>query len=367
MPRRKMDSKTIREILRLKSLNLSVSKISQSTKASVGSVHGLHGLIHKAEKAGLKWPLSPEIDDQTLEEVLYPRPEMAVFEGKALPDFSDIEKELTKKGVTRQRLWEEYVEAYEEQGKDYYSYTRFCELLGQWCKKNRLPSMRQIYKAGEKCFVHYAGVVVNIPGPRTGEVTKAQVFVGIMGASNYILAEATASQTLPDWLGSHTLMLEFFGAVPEIIAPDNLRSGVSMACRYDPEVTPAYQQWANHYRVVLIPAGPGKPKDKAKVENAVQMVERSVLAPIRNEKFFSVANLNKRIKKLTEEVNSAALQKGEEICRDLFEQIDIRAMGPLPPCSYEYTDIKRANVHIDYHVEYKKRFYSVPYNYRGRE
>ena len=362
MPRRRMSVEVIREILRLKSQNLSIRQISQSVKKGKSNVQRL---LHKAEEAGLKWPLSPEIDDQELEETLYPKPEVVVFEGKALPDFSYIEKELARKGVTRQGLWKEYSEACKEEGRDYYSYTRFCELLGAWRKKNRPPSMRQTHKAGEKCFVDYAGLVVNITDPRTGEISKAQIFVGVMGASNYIFAEATATQTLPDWLGSHTRMLEFFCGVPEIIVPDNIKSGVTKACRYDPDTNPAYMQWASHYRTVVIPARPKKPRDKAKVENAVQLVERSVLAPVRNEKFFSLRELNSRVKKLVAEANSRPFQKLEGCRRDLFEEIDLPAMGPLPPVPYEYTEIKRAKVHIDYHVEYKKCLYSVPCAYRG--
>ena len=197
MPRRRMSAEVIREILRLKSLNFSIRQISQSVKKGKSNVQRL---LHKAEGADLKWPLSSDIDDQKLEEVLYSKIEV-VLEGKALPDFCYIEKELTRKGVTRQHLWKEYSEACEQEGRDYYSYTRFCELLGAWLKKNRPPSMRQIHKAGEKCFVDYAGLEVNITNPGTGEVTKARIFVGVMGASNYIFAEAAASQALPDWLG----------------------------------------------------------------------------------------------------------------------------------------------------------------------
>lgn len=327
-----MNTRTIREILRLRHLNLSIRRISRSVRASEG---GVHNLIRKAEEVGLKWPLPEDLSDRELEELLYPKPEV-VCEGKALPDFPYIDRDLIRKGVTRQLLWKEYKEACKKEGKDYYSfksvqekpgtqskklsascfmryagYTRLCEILGAWRRKNMPPSMRQTHKAGEKCFVDYAGLRVNITDPRTGEMTKAQIFVGVMGASNYIFAEATASQSLPDWLGSHTRMLEFFGGVPEIIVPDNLRSGVSRACRYDPEVNPAYAQWADHYRTVIIPARPYKPRDKAKAENAVQIVERSVPAPIRDEKFFSLPELNKRIKKLVEEANSKPLQKTE--------------------------------------------------------
>lgn len=225
--------------------------------------------------------------------------------------------------------------------------------------------MRQTHKAGEKCFVDYAGMTVEITPAGVAEDIKAQIFVGVMGASNYIFAEATASQTLADWLESHTRMLEFFGAVPEIIVPDNLRSGITRACRYDPDTNPAYQQWANHYGTVVIPARPRKPRDKSKVEVGVQIVERRVVAPIRDERFFSLAQLNSRVKKLVDEVNSKPFQKLEGTRREEFERVDLPAMGSLPPYPYTYTEIKSAKVNIDCHVEYKKALYSVPWTYRG--
>ena len=359
MPRRRMGVRAIKEILRLKSLGFSVRKISQSVKKGKSNIQRL---LHKAEEAGVVWPLPPDIDDERLEEILYLSPE-AVYEGKVLPDFSYVDEELKKKGVTRQRLWKEYIK--DNKGKDCYSYTRFCEIYGGWRKKNRSPSTRQVHKAGEKCFVDYAGLTAKITDPHTGEVTKAQIFVGVMGASNYTFAEATASQTLPDWLGSHTRMLEFFGGVPEVIVPDNLKSGVTSACRYDPDTNPAYAQWAHHYNTTVIPARPRKPQDKAKAENAVQIVERSVLAPIRNEKFFSLAQLNSRIKEFAEEMNTKPFQKEDGCRREAFEKVDLPALGPLPRYPYIYTDIKTAKVNVDYHVEYKKVFYSVPYIHRG--
>ncbi len=360
MPRRRMNTRTIKEILRLRfSWKLSTRQISKSVNASVGAVHQL---VSKAEQLGLGWPLPADIGDERLEEILYSKPE-ALYEGKVLPDFSYVDEELTKKGVTRQLLWEEYTEA--NKGKNYYSYTRFCELYYAWRKKNRFPSMRQVHKAGEKCFVDYAGLTMSITDPHTGEETKAQIFVGVMGASNYIFAEATASQTLEDWLGSHTRMLEFFGGVPEIIVPDNPKSGVTRACRYDPDTNPAYAQWANHYNTIVIPTRPRKPKDKAKAENAVQIVERRVLAVIRNEKFFSVAELNKRVKELVGCANKKPFQKEEGCRRGEFEKIDLPKLKPLPPYPYIYTEIKTAKVNIDYHVEYKKVLYSVPYIHMG--
>ncbi len=358
MPRRRMKTRVIREILRLKSMGRSVREVCQSVNVSAGSVSAV---LRKAGEAGLKWPLPWDVDDRKLEEILYPKSE-GVREGKTLPDFSYVHKELKRKGVTRQLLWREYAE---ENPENHYSYSRFCELYDIWLKKNKKPSMRQVHKAGEKCFVDYAGMTVDITDPITGEAAGAQIFVGVMGASNYIFAEAAASQSLEHWLGSHTRMLEFFCGVPEIIVPDNLRSGVTKACRYDPDINPAYLQWANHYGTVIIPARPYKPKDKAKAENAVQIVERSVLAPIRNEVFFSLAELNGRVGKLVASANSMSFQKLEGSRAEQFGKVDLPALGPLPPYPYTYTDIKRAKVNIDYHVEYRKKLYSVPCAYRG--
>ncbi len=225
--------------------------------------------------------------------------------------------------------------------------------------------MRQTHRAGEKCFVDYAGMKVDITDPRTGEVSAAQIFVGVMGASNYIFAEAVESQSLENWLGSHTRMVEFFGGVPRVIVPDNLKSGVTKASRYDPEVNSSYLQWADHYGAAIIPARPYKPKDKAKAESGVQIVERSVLAPVRNEMFRSLEQLNARVKQIMVEVNSKPFQKLPGCRREQFEKVDLPEMGELPANRYEYTDIKRAKVNIDYHVEYKKCLYSVPYAYRG--
>ena len=356
MPRRRMNARTIREILRLKSLDLSTRQISRSVKKAKSSIQRL---VRRAEQVGLRWPL--DVDDRKLEEMLYAGP--GVWrEGRPLPDWSYIHGQLKRKGVTRQLLWKECADAYPD---NHYSYTRFCELYSAWRAKNSEPSMRQLHKAGEKCFVDYAGVTVEITDPETAEVTRAQIFVGVMGASNYIFAEATASQSLEHWLRSHTRMLEFFGGVPEIIVPDNLRSGVSKACRYDPDTNPAYAQWANHYGTVIIPARPGKPKDKAKVETGVQIVERSVLAPIRDEVFFSLQELNGRVRELLREVNSKPFQKLPGSRGEQFERIDLPALGSLPPCPYTYTEIKGAKVGIDYHVEHKKKLYSVPYIHRG--
>ena len=358
MPGRRMDPRVIKEVLRLKSLGLSIREISRSVNASVG---GVHKLISKAEQSGLGWPLPEDTDDEKLERLLYSEP-VEVRGSRVVPQWSFIHRELKRRGVTRQLLWEEYAQ---EHPINHYRYSRYCELYDVWLKKNRKPSMRQIHRAGEKCFVDYAGHTVAIKDPKTGEQTMAQIFVGVLGASNYTFAEAASSQSLENWLESHSRMLEYFCGVPSLIVPDNLKSGVTVACRYDPRINPTYGQWANHYGTVIMPARPRKPKDKAKVEVGVQIVERWILAVLRDMEFFSVGELNAYISKLLKQLNDTPFQKLPGSRRSEFETVDKPALKPLPPQPYRYMEIKRARVNIDYHVEYKKARYSVPYNHIG--
>ena len=356
MPGRRMNTRAIKEVLRLKSLNFSLREISRSVNASVG---GVHKLIRKAGEAGLQWPLPEDTDDEALERLLYPEP-VEVRGGKVVPQWSFIHRELKRRGVTRQLLWEEYAARHPD---GHYRYSRFCELYDVWRGDNAKPSMRQLHKAGEKCFVDYAGQTVAITDPQTGKQSKAHIFVGVLGASNYTFAEAASSQSLENWLGSHTRMVEFFCGVPSLIVPDNLKSGVAKACYYDPAVNPAYGQWANHYGAVIMPARPRKPKDKAKVEVGVQIVERWILARLRDMEFFSLGELNKYIGELLVKLNDSSFQKLPGSRRSEFERVDKAALRPLPPHSYSYKEIKGARVNIDYHTEYRKTRYSVPHNY----
>jgi hypothetical protein len=225
--------------------------------------------------------------------------------------------------------------------------------------------MRQTHKAGEKCFVDYCGPAVPIIHAGTGEIRDAQIFVGVLGASNYTYAEATLTQALPDWLGSHSRMLTYFGGSPKLVIPDNLRSGVNKACRYDPDLNPAYQQWAEHYQVAVVPARPYKPKDKAKAEVAVQIVERWILARLRHHSFFSLAELNQCIRTLLEELNEKPFKQLPGNRRQAFERLDQPALKPLPAHPYRYVDIKPVKVNIDYHIEYRQHHYSVPHQYVG--
>ena len=245
-----------------------------------------------------------------------------------------------------------------------YSYSQFCDRYQHWRGKQK-RSMRQVHKAGEKCFVDYAGQTVPIVDAATGEIDPVQIFVAVLGASNYTYAEATRTQSLPDWLGSHVRAFEYYGGSSAIVVPDNLRSGVSRACRYDPDLNPSYQQWAEHYQVAVVPARPYKPKDKSKAEVGVQIVQRWILARVRHHTFFSLAELNHCIRSLLEELNGKPFKKLPGNRRQAFEQIDKPALQPLPRQPYRYLDIKPVKVNIDYHVQYQQHHYSVPHQYVG--
>jgi len=232
-------------------------------------------------------------------------------------------------------------------------------LYNQWQKHLRL-SMRQTHRAGEKMFVDYCGKTVSIINAATGEVTEAQVFVAVLGASNFTFAEATASQKMEDWIGSHTRAFAFFGGVPQLIVPDNLKAAVTRACRYEPLLNQTYAEMLRHYNTVALPARPYKPRDKAKVEAAVGLVTRWILARLRHQQFFSLFELNLAIRRLLEELNDRAFKRLPGTRRSQFEALDKPALQPLPADTYEYAEWRKARVGIDYHVEVDRHFYSVP-------
>ncbi len=270
-------------------------------------------------------------------------------------DFALVHQELKRKGVTRQLLWEEY-RAVHPTG---YGYTQFTVLYAEWRKTQRL-SMRQVHRAGEKLFVDYCGQSVPVINAATGEVREAQVFVAVMGASNYTFAEATWSQSLPDWIGSHTRAFAFLGGVPQLVVPDNLKSATSKACRYEPLLNASYDRMLRHYATVALPARPYKPQDKAKVEAGVGVVTRWILARLRKVEFFTLADLNRAIRLLLEDLNSRPFKKLPGNRRSQFDALDRPALRALPTIAYEYAEWKRARVSIDYHIEVDRHFYSVP-------
>ncbi|HEC33594.1 MAG TPA: IS21 family transposase [Chloroflexi bacterium] len=354
MAQERLTMRKIREVLRLKwECSLSNRAIARSCSISHSTVGEY---IRRAEEAGLSWPLPDEMDEDRLFELLFPKPPNPGSRVIPCPDWSWIHAELRKKSVTLRLLWVEY----REDHPTGYGYSQFCALYRRWAKRLN-PSMRLTHKAGEKVFVDYAGQTVPIVDPETGEIHQAQVFIGVLGASNYTYVEAQWSQELPNWIGGHVRMFAFFGGVPEIVVPDNLKAGVKNPCRYEPDLNPTYQDLAEHYGVAVIPARSGKPKDKAKAEAGVQVAERWILARLRNRTFFSLAELNHAIRDLLGPLNERTMKHLERSRRELFELLDRPALRPLPEQPYVFAAWKKARVNIDYHVEFDKHYYSVPY------
>jgi len=343
----------IRDALRLHAGGLSKRQIAVSLNIGRTSARDY---INRANRAGLGWPLPEELSDGDLEALLFPT---AVAVSPCLrppPDWPILHRELRRPGVTLSLLWEEY-RAVHPMG---FGYSRFCELYRAW-KGKLAPTMRQNHVAGEKMFVDYAGATLEVIDPFTGEVQTAQIFVATLGASSLTYAEATWSQKLPDWIGSHTRAFSYFGGVPRQVVPDNLKAAVVKACLYDPEVNRTYAEMAAHYDTAIVPARPRKPRDKAKVEVGVQVVERRILARLRNRRFFSLAEANQAIAELLEELNGRVTKHLGASRRRLFEAIEQATLKPLPTQAYEYAEWKRRRAGLDYHVEVAKHYYSVPH------
>lgn len=354
MAARRLSMRKIKEVLRLKWQNgCSNKKVATSCNIARSTVREY---LKRAQEEGLSWPLDPELGDADIENLLFSATQNSVPGKRQMPDMEYLYQELKKKSVTLQLLWYEYKQA----NPDGYQPSQFCKRYRQWVKKLDV-TLRQEHRAGEKLFIDYAGQTVSIVDPKTGEINEAQIFVATLGASNYTFAEATLSQELPSWINSHVHAFEFFGGVTEILVPDNLKSGVTNPCRYEPDINPTYQDLAEHYGAAVIPARSGKPRDKAKVESAVLVAERWILAALRNHTFFSLGELNKAISEKLPEFNNRKFQKLDTTRRRLFETLDKPALNPLPSHPYEYAEWKKARVNIDYHIEVDRRFYSVPY------
>ncbi len=343
----------IKDVLRLKAAGHSRRQIAQSCGIARSTVAEY---VRRAEAAGLSWPLPAELDDAELERKLFPPPVAISSEQRAVPDWSVVNQEIKRKGVTLQLLWDEYKEANPEG----FQYSWFCDHYRRWLGKVDVV-MRQDHRAGEKLFIDYAGQTMPVIDRATGEVVDAQIFVAVLGASNFTYAEATWTQALPDWIGSHVRAFSYFGSLPEIVVPGNIKSGVHLAHRYEPELNPTYAEMGQHYGVAIIPTRSAKPRDKAKVENGVLVVERWILATLRNRQFFSLAELNAAIAELLEGLNSRPFKKLPGCRKSLFDSLDRPAMQPLPATPYEYAEWKKVRVNIDYHVAIDKHYYSVPY------
>ena len=354
MPRKRLSMRKIREVLRLLwDQRRSVRDVAVSCDLARSTVKEYE---RRALEAGLWWPL-PDVDDGALEARLFASAPAPALVTVPLPDWDAVDRDLRRtKFVTRFVLWEEY----RREHPDGYSYTRFCELFRAWRGRQDL-SMRLTHVAGERLFVDYAGPTVSVVDASTGEIRDARIFVAVLGASSYTFAEATWTQTLRDWIGSHVRALSWFGGSPEIVTSDNLKAGVLRPHLYEPDINPAYLEFARHYALSVIPARRAKPRDNAKAEAGVQVVERWILARLRNRTFFSLAELNDAIKALLVDLNAKPFQKRPGSRRSLFEELDRPALRPLPRERFVYADWKRVRAHIDYHVTIDAHHYSVPY------
>jgi transposase len=355
MAAERLSMRKIKEVLRLKAAGHGNRAIARSLRIAHSTVREY---LNRAEAAELGWPLMEGLTEAELEARLFPppRPSNVV---RPLPDWAEVHRELKAKkrsGVTLQLLWLEYKEDHPYG----LQYSQFCERYRRWRGGLDLV-LRQQHRAGEKVFVDFAGQTVPVVDRGTGEIREAEIFVGVLGASNYTYAEACWSQELPEWIGAHVRMYEYFGGVPQLTVPDNLKAGVRHACYYEPDLNPTYHELAVHYGTAVLPARIRKPRDKAKAEAGVLLVERWILARLRKLTFFSLAELNREIARLLDLLNERPFQKLEGSRRSLLETLDRPALLPLPEQRYEFARWKKARVNIDYHIDVLGHYYSVPH------
>jgi len=350
----------IREILRLHyEQKLGQRQIARAANVSQSTVHEY---VVRARAANLPWPPPEDWDERQLAAALFPAAQReAKAAGRPLPDFGYVRAQLEQhRDLTKELLWEEY----REQHPDGFCYSRFCKLYRRW-KKQQDVVLRQEHRPGEKLFVDWAGATIPIHHA-DGSITSAPLFVSALGASSYTYAEAAANQQMAAWLKVQMNALEFYGGCPQLVIPDNTKTGVTKACRYEPDVNPTYQEFAAHYRIAVLPARPRKPRDKAKVESAVQVVQRWIVMRLRRRKFFSIFEANQAIGELLEVLNHRPFRKRREESRaSLFHKIDRPALQPLPAERYDLSHWAQARVNIDYHIAFDANWYSVPYALTG--
>jgi transposase len=351
---RELTMRQIRQMLRLHYERVGDRQIARTLGIARSTVQDN---LKRAFKAGVTWPVPAEWTDDVLDHRLFARG--GVKPGRRRhdePDWATLSRELKRPGVNLMVLWEEYRQAH----PDGYGYSRFCDLYREFERKLS-PVMRQHHIAGEKVFVDYSGKKIAIADPATGEVHEAEIFVAVLGASSYTYAEATWTQTLPDWIGAHVRMFRFFGGVTRVAVPDNLKSGVHKASFYDPEVNRSYAMMAAHYGVTILPARPYRPRDKAKVEAGVRFAQTYILGRLRHQTFFSLDDANRAIAQVLKDMNSRVMRRLGLSRSDLFESVEKPALRSLPESDYEFAEWRLARVHVDYHVEAAGYLYSVPY------
>jgi len=359
MSRKRTSMRKIKDVLRLRfESKLSVRQVGRACNLRRSTVNDY---LTRAKTAGVSWPIPEDWDDKELEGRLFSEKPTPSGLGKSLPDWAEVYEEVKKRGVTLQLLSEEYLSDY----PDGIRYSQFCDLFKKW-KRKLNAVMRQQYKWGEKCFVDYAGQTIPVTDPETGDTRKAQIFIAVLGASNYTYCEAQSDQKLRNWINGHVRTCDYYQGVPEIFIPDNLRSGVKSPCRYEPDLNPTYQDWSEHYGVAVIPARVVKPRDKAKVEVGVQVVERWILARLRNRQFFSLQELNKAIGELLEDINNRPMRHLGKSRKELYESQEKQYLKRLPERPFEYCQWELGKLLSNsYHVKFDMNFYSAPYELIG--
>ena len=342
----------IREVIRLsQDLGLSNREVAISLGIARSTVKQC---LDRATQADIAWPLPDDLDDRTLEDRLFP-PTRGPAGKRPLPNWVEVHREMQLKGATLTALHDDYLAA----NPGGLQRSQFCNLYNIW--QHSLKSyLRQTHVAGQNVFVDYAGPTVPIHDAESNQTLKAQIFVGVLGASNYVFAEATWSQSLPDWIGSNRRMFEFFGGAARFIVCDNLKAAVTRASFTDPMVNDTYQAFAAHYNAAVVPARGYRPKDKAKAEGHVLVVEHWILFRVRKRIFTSLGELNAAISELLADLNRRPFQKLPGNRLSAFESLDKPALRPLPARPYEYVEFRRARVGMDRMVSFGERPYSVP-------
>jgi transposase len=315
MPGERVSMRNIREVLRLHlGQGLPQRVIAQSLQLGLGTVNSY---VARARRARLGWPLPDDLGDEQLEALLFPPLSQLPAEQRPVPDWAWVHRELRRPNVTLALLWEEHRAA----APDGFGYSWFCDLYREWAGRLK-PTLRQVHPAGERLFVDFAGSTMTVVEGANGEARQAEIFVAVLGASSFTFACAVWSQALPDWVGAHVRAFGYFGGVARQLVSDNLKAGVTRACFHEPAVNRTYGEMAAHYGAAIVPARPYKPRDKAKVEVGVQVVQRWILARLRNRRFFSLAELNSAITVLVEQLNDRTMRGLGTTRRALFERFD---------------------------------------------
>jgi len=360
MARERLSMRKVSEVLRLSlEQRLSARSISISCCLARSTVADY---LRRARVAGLGWPLPEDLDEEQLGALLFPGRGHKPERDRPSLDMVYIRNEMKRPHVTLQLLWEEYRGG----TPDGYGYSQYCQLYRNWLGRQAV-SLRQDHRAGDKLFIDFAGQTIPVFDPVTGEVRKGHLFVAVLGCSNYTYAEVTPTEQTADWIGAQVRALEFFGGVPKVVVPDNPRSIVNRPCRYEPDINMTFQELAEHYRFAVIPARVRRPKDKAKVEGGVLIAERWILAALRDQKFFSLGEVNEAVRKLLYKLNEHPFKKMQGCRKESFEKLERGALSPLPERRYVVAEWKRVGVNVDYHVDVDGHYYSVPYTLLRQE